>query len=196
MDPQNHTNDSAAQPLLSTDGSGFVTWSPSSEFFGQDFNTAVPFSPNEFVKFCNALSPDVEWPESKQEPPPQNGRSGDSSAQAHRDAASGDGKLKRPSSGGVFMGSGQGSEPDAVMEDFTRNLSRVKEELSALREDMDDMRSWLEDITRWSESCNDMLASLGIRHGSPQPTCVEPGCTCQYEGDNGVAAQDMETEGH
>ncbi|KAL1618423.1 hypothetical protein SLS56_010540 [Neofusicoccum ribis] len=121
MDPQSRTNDPAAPPLLGTGGSDFVPWSQSNEFLDQNFNTAIPFSPDEYVEFYNALSAEVEWPESKQEPPPQDGLSGGSSAQAHRDAEFRDGKLKRPASGGVFMGGGQGNnELDVVVEDFAK----------------------------------------------------------------------------
>lgn len=72
MDPKNQADTSDMQAMFGADNS-IVSWSPSGEFLGQDFNAATPFSPNEFLKFCNALSSEVEWPESKQGPTPEEG---------------------------------------------------------------------------------------------------------------------------
>lgn len=72
MDPRSRTDTTDTQPIFGADNS-IVSWSPSTEFFGQDFNAATPFSPNEFLKFCNALSSEVDCPEIKREPTPEEG---------------------------------------------------------------------------------------------------------------------------
>lgn len=61
-----HDASADAQPTLGTDGGTFIPWSPSNQYFGHEFTTASPFSPNEFFRFCNALSSEVSWPEAKQ----------------------------------------------------------------------------------------------------------------------------------
>lgn len=95
MDPQSPTSNADRQPLFSTDAGNFIPWSPSNEFFGQEFNTAMPFSPNELVRFCNALTSEAGIPELKPEKPSNE-------------------NLKHSDSGEVFMGSEQAAEPETI----------------------------------------------------------------------------------
>lgn len=161
MDPKNQADTSDMQAMFGADNS-IVSWSPSGEFLGQDFNAATPFSPNEFLKFCNALSSEVEWPESKQGPTPEEGS-------------------KHPDPEDQAAG-----QPDPHTIEQTRGeLSRLRKELDYLRQEMEDIRAWLEEVSKWSESTNEILSAQEFARPS-SGTCQEPDCTCQYEGDMGV----------
>ncbi|KAF4314061.1 hypothetical protein GTA08_BOTSDO01543 [Botryosphaeria dothidea] len=171
-----------------------------------DMNPTIKFS-----RLCNALSsevgwPDVslenasdesikrtaetDWPGTGQDPVPvdrvKRSEAGEGSGVDNECLGEARGKLKRSISD-ADLADDQARELYPMAE-LKNDLSRVRSELREIRQDMDSHRAWLEEVTRWIESVHSVIVERYSQQ-SPQGTCEEPGCTCEYED----AAQRMET---
>lgn len=158
------------QSLSRTNPEIYVPWSPSNEFFGQEFNTSTPLSPNELTRFCNALTSEVDWTQDAFKSP----RIGAPLSAGQEKNTESIEDLKRLEQRSILQ--------KRIGLIVYRELTQVKTELASLRQDMEAVRNWMFQVEKWSESINHVWDSFESQKAE-QSTCVEPGCTCQWQGD-------------